>query len=301
MGSLAITNNAPQIRRVLIYTLILNSAVAIAKVIYGHIINSIAMTSDGFHSLFDGVSNILGLIGLWIASHPPDEKHPYGHKKYETLFTIIIAVMIFAACFQILKQVYYSVVEYQQTEVTTASFAVMIITMAVNIFVTIYERRKGLELKSEFLVADSMHTKSDILASGAVIASLIITKSGYRFADTVVGAVIAILIARIGYEILKKASDVLVDTICIDTAAIESVINRVEGVKGCHDIRTRGTEHSTNLDVHILVDPKMSTEKAHEIADAVEEKIKDSFPAVTDIVVHIEPEGNDCNGGVCKK
>ena len=295
MGSLAITNNAPQIRRVLRYTLVLNAAVAIAKVIYGYITNSIAMTSDGFHSLFDSVSNIVGMIGIWIAYHPPDENHPYGHKKNETLFTIIIGVMIFVTCFQILKQVYHSIVEYHKTEVTVISFAVMFVTMAVNIFVAIYERKKGIELKSEFLVADAMHTKSDILASIGVIVSLIITKSGYRIADAIAGFIIAFLIARIGYEILKKASDVLVDTIRIDTTALEAVIKSVEGVRGCHDIRTRGTEHSINLDVHILVDPKMSIEKAHEVSDALEEKIKDGFPAVIDIVVHIEPEGNDCN------
>ncbi|MDP3260997.1 MAG: cation diffusion facilitator family transporter [Thermodesulfovibrionales bacterium] len=294
MGSIASIDNVSQIRRVLIYTLVLNAGVSLAKIIYGYMSNSIAMTSDGFHSLFDGVSNIVGLVGIWIAYHPPDENHPYGHKKYETLFTIIIGVMIFVACFQILKQAYHSIVEYHKTEVTGVSFVVMFVTMAVNIFVTIYERKKGIELKSEFLIADAMHTKSDILASIGVIVSLIITKSGYRIADTIAGLVIAFLIARIGYEIIKRASDVLVDTICIDTSAIESVIKSVEGVKGCHDIRTRGTEHSINLDVHILVAPRMSIEKAHEVADSLEEKIKNSFPSVIDIVVHIEPEGNDC-------
>ena len=294
MGSIASIDNVSQIRRVLIYTLVLNAGVSLAKIIYGYMSNSIAMTSDGFHSFFDGVSNIVGLIGIWIAYHPPDENHPYGHKKYEPLFTIIIGVMIFVACFQILKQVYHSIVEYHETEVTGVSFAVMFVTMAVNIFVTIYERKKGIELKSEFLIADAMHTKSDILASIGVIVSLIITKSGYHIADTIAGLVIAFLIARIGYEIIKRASDVLVDTICIDTSAIESVINSVEGVKGCHDIRTRGTEHSIYLDLHILVAPRMSIEKAHEVADSVEERVKSSFPAVTDIVVHIEPEGNDC-------
>ncbi len=294
MGSITPINNAPQIRRVLLYTLILNSSVAVAKVIYGYITNSIAMTSDGFHSFFDGMSNVVGLIGIWIAYHPPDEKHPYGHKKYETMFTIIIAVMIFATCIQILKQVYHSIVEYHKTEVTTISFAVMLITMAVNIFVTTYESRKGRKLKSEFLIADALHTKSDILASVGVIASLIITKSGYRIADTIAGAVIVFLIARIGYDILKKASDVLVDTICIDTTALEIVVNSVEGVKGCHGIRTRGTEHSIYLDLHCVVDPKLPIEKAHEIADALEEKIKANFPAIVDIVVHVEPEGNDC-------
>jgi len=294
MGNSASIDNVSQIRRVLLYTLVLNAGVSLAKIIYGYMSNSIAMTSDGFHSLFDGVSNIVGLIGIWIAYYPPDENHPYGHKKYETLFTIIIGVMIFIACFQILKQVYHSIVEFHRTEVTTASFAVMLITMGINAFVAVYESRKGKELKSEFLIADALHTKSDILVSVAVIASLIFTRAGYRFADALVGIVIAFLIARIGYEIIKRGSDVLVDTICIDTTALEGVIKSVEGVKGCHDIRTRGTERSINLDVHILVNPKISVEKAHEIADSVEEKIKTVFPSVLDIVVHIEPEGNDC-------
>ena len=81
MGNVAPVNNVPQIRKVLLYTFALNAAVAIAKVIYGYITNSIAMTSDGFHSLFDGVSNIVGLIGIWIAYHPPDETIPTAIKS----------------------------------------------------------------------------------------------------------------------------------------------------------------------------------------------------------------------------
>jgi len=293
MGNSALTDNAPQIRRVLLYTLVLNSIVSAAKIIYGYVSGSIAMVSDGFHSLFDGISNIIGLAGIWIASHPPDERHPYGHKKYETLFTVVIAVMIFAACFQILRQVYQSVAGAYRTEVTTASFVVMLATMCVNIFVSGYESRKGKELKSEFLLADALHTKSDILASLAVIASLVLTKAGYRFADAIVGVMITFFIARIGFQIIKKASDVFVDTVCIDTPAVEAVIKGVEGVKRCHDIRSRGTEHAVSLDVHVLVDPAMSIEKAHKIADVVEENIKNAFPDVIDIVVHIEPDGND--------
>lgn len=293
-----VKNCYSEIRRTLIVILALNWAVAIAKILYGLISRFNSMTADGFHSLSDGTSNIIGLIGIYIAFQPKDKNHPYGHRKYETLFTIIIGVMIFATCLQILKQVYHSLVEYHDTQVTSISFAIMLITMAVNIFVTIYERKRGVELKSDFLVADAMHTKSDILASFGVITSLVITKSGFRIAglsaDTIAGIVIAVLIAKMGYEILKKASDALVDTICIDTTALEAVISSVTGVKGCHEIRTRGTEHSIYLDLHILVDPKMPIEKAHEIADAVEEKIKANFAAVIDIIVHVEPEGNDC-------
>ena len=278
------------VRKVLIITLILNAAVALAKVIYGYVTNSVAMTSDGFHSFFDGVSNIVGLIGIWIAAHPPDTEHPYGHRKYETLFTIIIAVMIFATCFQILKKVYFSFVQEGAVAVTDTSFIIMFLTISVNIFVMLYESKKGKQFGSDFLTADAMHTKSDIFVSLAVIVSLFLTKAGYPRADTIVGIIITFFIARIGYRILRDASNVLVDTICLDTSTIESVVNSTDGVIGCHDIRTRGSANSVYLDLHVLVDRNLSIERAHGIADGIEEKIKKEFPAVVDIVVHVEPE-----------
>jgi cation diffusion facilitator family transporter len=279
-----------QVRKVLILTLILNIFVAFAKVLYGFITNSVAMISDGFHSFFDGASNVIGLVGIWIASHPPDEQHPYGHRKYETLFTILIAVMLFTTCFEILKKVYHAFREDHTTQVTSASFIIMVMTIGVNIFVMVYERAKGKQLKSEFLIADAKHTKSDILVSLSVVASLAFSRVGYHHADIIVGLVITFFIARIGYEIMKDASTVLVDSVCINTRAIESVVNSLDGVRGCHDIRTRGSEHSVYLDLHVLVDRNLPTEESHGIADRIEETIAREFPSVVDIVVHIEPE-----------
>jgi len=264
-----------QVRKVLLVTLVLNSVVALAKIFYGYVTNSLGMTSDGFHSFFDGISNVIGLLGIWIASHPPDEDHPYGHKKYETLFTIIIALMIFATCFQILRKVYLSFIEDHATLVTGTSFFIMAATMGVNVYVMWYESRKGKELGSDFLIADALHTKSDILASIAVITGLILTRFGINRADTVVGIVITFFIARIGYKILRDASSVLVDTVCIDTSAVENVVNGIEGVKGCHSIRTRGQVNAVYLDLHVVVERKLTTEQSHRIADSVEKKIKD--------------------------
>ncbi len=291
MGSdTLVKNTAAEVRKVLIFTLVLNACVAAAKILYGYLTSSVAMMSDGFHSFFDGISNIVGLIGTWIAYHPPDENHPYGHRKYETLFTIIIAAMIFVTCFEILRRVYFFFIEGYKTTVTWASFVVMLITMGVNIFVTLYESRKGKQLGSSFLIADAKHTKSDIFTSIAVIISLFFAKMGYYLADPIVGIVITFFIARIGYEILKDASDVLVDTVCLDTTAIKLVVNSIEGVKGCHDIRTRGATNCTYLDLHALVGSDLPLEKAHEIADKIEKEIKKEFPSVVDIVVHIEPD-----------
>jgi cation diffusion facilitator family transporter len=160
----------------------------------------------------------------------------------------------------------------------------------VNIFVTLYESKKGKQLGSSFLIADAKHTKSDIFASIAVIISLFFAKMGYYLADPIVGIVITFFIARIGYEILKDASDVLVDAVCLDTTAIKFVVNSIDGVKGCHDIRTRGSTNCTYLDLHCLVGSDLPIEKAHEIADKIENEIKKEFPSVVDIVVHIEPD-----------
>ncbi len=279
-----------QVRRVLVVTLLLNVSVALAKVVYGFMTHSVAMMSDGFHSLFDGTSNVIGLIGIWIASRPPDETHPYGHGKYETVFTIVIAAMLFATCFEIVQKVYRSFRDDHATQVTTVSFLIMMITMGVNIAVMAYERKKGRELGSEFLIADAKHTQSDILVSLAVIVSLALSRWGYRYADAIVGLIVTLFILRIGFEIVKDASRVLVDTVCISTKAIESVVNGLDGVRGCHDIRTRGSLNAVYLDLHVVVDRHMTTEKSHGIADRIEEMIKREFPSVVDIVVHVEPE-----------
>lgn len=278
------------IRNVLIYTLIANSIVALAKVVFGYLTNSISILSDGFHSFFDGVSNIVGLIGVSIASHPPDRRHPYGHRKYETLFTLIIAAMIFATCYQILRSAYESLSNTPKTTVTATSFVIILVTLTINIIVMLYETKKGKELGSEFLLADARHTKSDIFISLSVFIGLLLFRAGYTRADAFVGIVIAILIAKMGYEIIKEASMVLVDTVCIDTGLIEKAIRNVEGVKGCHDIRTRGTSKSIFLDLHVCVKPDITLEEAHDIADRVEAMIKERFPDVVDIVVHVEPD-----------
>ncbi|MBI5026479.1 MAG: cation transporter [Nitrospirae bacterium] len=302
-----------KVRRVLFYTFFLNMAVAAAKVIYGYMTNSISMLSDGFHSFFDGTSNIIGIIGIWIASHPPDEKHPYGHKKYETIATIAVAFLIFIACFQVLRKAYFSFKMPAAIEVTSISFAVMAITLLVNLAVMTYETKKGRELTSDFLIADALHTRSDIFVSVAVIISLITAKFGYPLIDFIISLItakfgyplidsiaaiiIAFLIAKMGFNILKSASDVLADTVCIRTKEIEDVVMTIEGVKGCHRVRTRGREDEVRLDLHVLIDPKMQTDKAHDLAHAVEETIKNRFPHVVDVLVHIEPYTR--SGSVC--
>ena len=278
-----------QVRKVLLYTLLLNIIVAFAKVIYGFSIDSISMLSDGFHSFFDGTSNIIGLVGIWIASHPPDENHPYGHRKFETLATIAIAVLIFAAGVEILRETFNRLQSPGHINVTWMSFLIMAVTLSVNFSVMSYETRKGRELKSDFLIADALHTRSDIYISLSVIVSLVAAKAGYPIVDVIAALLIVFFIVKMGFTILKSAASVLTDEACIDPDEIKEVAKSIVGVMDCHGIRSRGNESLVNIDLHVQVDPELKIGDAHEVAHSVEDKIKKRFPEVVDVVIHIEP------------
>jgi cation diffusion facilitator family transporter len=282
-----------KVKKVLLYTLLLNITVAVAKILYGYATNAISMVSDGFHSFFDGTSNVIGLIGILIASRPPDEDHPYGHRKYETLSTIAIAVLIFIAGLQILKKVYSGIQSPHPIEVTPLSFIIMATTLLINIGVMTYETRKGRELHSDFLLADAMHTKADIFISLSVVISLVAAKAGFPVIDIIASVLITFFIIKMGFSILKSATEVLTDSARISPDEIREIILPMHGVKGCHEIRTRGKEGAVNIDLHVLVDPEVKTQEAHDLAHSVEETIKKEFPSVIDVVVHIEPYSID--------
>lgn len=278
-----------QIKRILIIILFFNWLVAFSKLIYGLVTRSAAMTADGVHSFADGASNIIGLVGIWAASKPVDDDHPYGHKKYETVATLGIAVMLFLASFDIIKDSFLRLFHPVTPEVNVFSFSLMAVTFLINVIVMRYERGKGGELSSDILVCDSIHTKSDIFVSGAVIATLVSTKLGFPMLDTLVALVIGVLIARAGFEILKKSSDVLCDGEAIEKARIARVVRAISEVKSIHKIRTRGREDDVHVDLHVIVDTRMHVDTAHELSHRISDILKEKIHGITDVIVHIEP------------
>ncbi|MBI3601210.1 MAG: cation transporter [Nitrospinae bacterium] len=285
-------NYAKEVRKVLWITLMLNLLGAGVKIIYGYNTGTNSMQADGFHSFFDGTSNVIGLIGIWLAVKPPDMRHHYGHKKFETMATIGITTLLFLSSVEILESAVRSFLNPSPPEVTDTGFFIVIATMGLNIFTAMYEYRSGRALKSDFLIADAKHTASDLLASFMVFISMVSAKNGYPVVDPVAAILIAILIGRIGYNIIKGASEVLVDAsplIYEDLTKIKDIAATVRGVRECHNIRVRGRNDAIHIDCHLLVSPEMNIQNAHEVADKVEEKIKAEIPGVVDIVVHLEP------------
>ncbi|SFD00063.1 cation diffusion facilitator family transporter [Clostridium uliginosum] len=267
-----------------------NIAVAVAKIIMGNIVNSSSMTADGFHSITDGCSNVVGLIGIGIAAKPIDDDHPYGHRKFETLTGLFIVGMLVLLGFKIITEAVTKFMNPVMPEINIESLIVMIITLCINIFVTKYEYRKGVELNSTILISDSMDTKSDVYVTLGVITTLIAIKLGAPpIVDSLASFIVAIFIFRAAYDIFKVASGILVDSAAVDTGKIEKIVMAEEDVRGAHKIRSRGTIDDMHIDMHVLADSKLSLEESHRLTHKIQDDIRKELNNNVEVIVHLEP------------
>ncbi|WEU40651.1 MAG: cation diffusion facilitator family transporter [Candidatus Odinarchaeum yellowstonii] len=283
------SENYNKIRLTLIYTLILNLLVVIGKLTVGLISNSLSMISDSLHSLLDASSNIIGLIGIRIAKRKPDEGHPYGHSKYTSLAALLIAVLLVITAFEVFQGAITRFMTPVAPEITVINWIVMSATIGLNVFISRFERHQGLKYNSNILIADSMHTNTDIYLSLSVIASFILIYLGYPLFDPVFSIVIGIVIFYTGFSIIKKISSELTDSLVIDSRLIKEIVANIKGVKDVHKIRSRGSTAECFVDLHITVDRSLSVEAGHDISIQVEDYLKKAFPFIKDVTVHIEP------------
>ena len=281
------------IKRVLAVILALNFIVAAAKGLVGWATGSLSVTADALHSTLDGASNIVGLIAITLASAEPDSDHPYGHRKFEVLGALAIGVLLAGAAWNILAEAWARWREPHAIQADWIAFAVMGATMGVNVIVAVYERRRGTELKSEVLLADSAHTRSDVLATAGVIASLVAARYDLRGLDIVVAVAIAGLIAWAAVRVALSGASVLADRAMLDSDEVKKVVLSVDGVMDCHEVRTRGTRDAIFADLRIHLPPDLSLVRAHEIGHAVERKLMEAYPGLRDVVVHVEPHEHD--------
>lgn len=279
------------IKRVLWLILVLNLLVAGAKIWYGTISNTVSIRADGIASLFDSLSNLVGIAGLSLAERPADLDHPYGHQKFETYASAGIGLMLLVAAYNVGSDAVAGLLSHNGSpQVDAGSFVVMLATLAVNVFVVVYERGRGKALHSEILSADAFHTLSDVLVSISVIVGLVFVRLGFTIADSIASLLVAVMILRSAYEVFRQANQTLSDEARIPVADIKAVADAVPGALDCHAVRTRGTEGEVYMDLHILVDPNMTIERAHRVAGEVEAALNERFPQVVDIVVHVEPD-----------
>jgi cation diffusion facilitator family transporter len=271
----------------------LNLAVAGAKLILGYATGAVSILSDGFHSLTDSASNIVGLVGMRAARMPPDADHPYGHRKYETLAAGAIFIFLLLAVLEIGRAALKGLTAPAPPVVTWLSFAVMIVTLLINLALVRYEGGAGLRMNSELLRADAMHTRTDVYATIGVLVSLAAVWLGFPLLDPIGGIAIAVVIAHTGYQIGRDASRILSDRVMIDEEEIRRVVMSVPEVLGCHHIRSRGTLDHVFLDLHVWFPADAPLRHAHNVSHVVKDRLLERYPQIADAIIHIEPPPDD--------
>lgn len=283
-------DNYKKVKQVLWIILFANFAVALLKIIIGNQIKSYSMTADGFHSLSDGASNIVGLIGIFFASKPKDKNHPYGHKKFEIITSLFISGMLFVIAIKIILSAVLRIANPVVPAITIESLIALIITLFINIFVCMYEYRIGTKLNSYVLISDSLHTRSDIFVSLGVLVTLVGVKLGFPvIIESIVPIIISAFIIYSAYGIFRPSIGILVDRVAVDEDYIKEIVFEFNEVRDVHNIRSRGSKSSIYIDMHVMVDPFISVEQSYDLTHKIEKQIQEEINENAQVIVHIEP------------
>jgi cation diffusion facilitator family transporter len=278
-----------KIRWVLIVTMLLNFLATAIKLAAGLATGALSVVADGLDSLFDGISNLAGLVGLNVASKPPDADHPYGHRKFETVAALSIAFLLFLTSWQLLQTAWERWWSDAVPHISIWTGAALVGSMLIQAGTSYYELRQGRRLKSEVLVADAFHTRASILISLSVLGGLLLVAAGYPKADPLLAGFVAVMIAKIGVDILRETLPILVDRAVYEPGQIADIVDEVGGIESFHRVRSRGAAGSAAVDMHIRVSPDKTVREANAIADEVRRRLL-AMEGVSDVTIHIEAE-----------
>lgn len=275
---------------------LVNLGLSVLKVGAGVLWHSQALVADGIHSLSDLLSDVLVWYAGCHAARTPDQEHPYGHGRYETLATLVLGVLLLMVASGIGwdagKRLFAPDDLLRPQPLALAAVLVSILVKEWLYWWTLGYARRA---RSELLRANAWHHRSDAVSSVVVLVGLVGTLLGLPYLDAIAAVVLAVMIAHIGWKLGHQSIRELVDTglEAEHLAAIEKTIGSVGGVGSFHRLRTRKHGWQAAVDVHVLVDPRLSVSEGHMIALLVEERLKSQIGEITDVTVHIDPEDDE--------
>ncbi|MDP2955200.1 MAG: cation diffusion facilitator family transporter [Longimicrobiales bacterium] len=281
---------AGQIRRVLLLVLWMNLAVIGVKLGVWALSHALSVVAEMFHSSLDATNNLFALALARVAAQAPDDDHPYGHQKFETLGALALVGVLSITVFELVQHAILRAIAgvYPPTDFSPWALALMGFSLMAGIAITRYESAAGRRLGSDLLIADAAHTRSDVLTTLAVLVGLVAIRLGYPVADPVATIIVAVLIGHTGWEIVRQTVPVLVDSRAVDPAHIESLAREVQGVRSAYGIRSRGRHGERFAELTIAVDASLDVAASHAMADAVELRVATALGARV-VVVHVEP------------
>lgn len=279
-----------EVRRVLWMVLWMNLAVIAVKLGVWVLSHALSVVAETFHSSLDATNNLFALALARVAAQAPDEDHPYGHQKFETLGALALVGVLSITVFELVQHSILRAMagEYPSPDISPWALGLMGFSLAAGIAITRYESRVGRRLGSDLLLADAAHTRSDVLTTLAVLIGLVAIRAGYPLADPVATILVALLIAHTGWEIVRETVPVLVDSRAVDPARIERLAHEVDGVRSAYGIRSRGRRGERFAELTIAVDGALDVATSHAMADEVEQRVAQALGA-REVVVHVEP------------
>ncbi len=291
-----VTENYKIARRVTLVGMALDIVLGVVKIFIGIISFSYALVADGVHSLSDVITDIFVLVITKISYHEPDDEHPYGHARFETLGTVLLGGILIAIAIIL---AYENFIILMTREILTPPAWPALVVAGLSIvskeWIYHYTRKAGEKLKSNILIANAWHSRTDAFSSIVVLAGVSGAMLGYYWLDAFAAILVAIIVGKIGGDLVWDSLKELVDTGLgpKKIAAIKNLVLAVEGVRGAYDLRTRKMGTEIFLDLHILVSPDISVSEGHMIGEWVSKKLREEFSAIKDIIYHIDTE-EDC-------
>jgi cation diffusion facilitator family transporter len=269
-----------------------NIVLTILQVVVGYFGRSQALMADGLHSLSDLLSDFLVLFANRHGSRSADSSHPYGHARIETATTLILGVFLVGLGVALL---WGAGVRLQTPnalqKVHVATLWIGLLTLIAKESLFRYMMAVAKRLRSQMLMANAWHSRSDAASSLVVVLGIAGNLAGFTFLDLLAATLVAFMIARMGWKMAYEALSELVDT-ALDDAAVEAIrqtLINTPGVLGLHDLRTRKMADQALVDAHVLVDPKISVSEGHYIAETARHRVLKHHD-VLDVMVHIDPD-----------
>lgn len=275
-------------------SIISNTLLIVFKLIAGLLMNSVSVISESIHSFIDLLASIIAFFSIKASEKPEDEKHPFGHGKYENISGFIEAILIFFAAIVIIYESAKKLISGVKIESLSAGILVMLVSSIVNLIISSFLLKMAKKTNSLALEADGMHLLTDVFTSFGVFLGLIaIYFTGIKILDPIIAILVSFLIIKAAIDLTKKSMDGLLDSNLPDEELqqIITIVTSHPEIKGYHKLRTRLSGSKREIDIHIQIKSDTTIGKAHEISNSIEKEIKSVFTG-SHCVVHIEPEEN---------
>lgn len=286
-----------QARKITFIGAVINAFLGVIKVVFGVLGQSSALVADGIHSFSDLLTDVLVIIASRFGSQAADIDHPYGHGRIETAATMFLAMLLIVAGLGIIADGFWHIF-FAQAE-TPSSYVLAIALLSVLANEALFHATKFVahKIKSELILANAWHHRSDALSSLVVLIGVGGALLGYLRLDAIAAIIVGGMVARMGWQLGWSSIRELVDT-GVDEHLLEAmcdIIKHVPGVEALHQLRTRSMGGHILVDVHIIVSPRISVSEGHHIGQQVHFNLRDKIKSVNDVTVHIDPEDDEVN------